>query len=295
MSPPSVETAVRSTITGMIVNAVMAVVKITTGILGNSYALIADGIESVADVFSSGVVLFALRVSARPPDEDHPYGHGKAEQLAALFSSIAILIAGGVIAYESARNLFTPHPVPSGFTLPILLLVVVVKETLARYVLTKGTETGSTAVKGDAWHHRSDAITSGAALVGIVIALIGGERFAIADDVAALVGCAVFFFNGYRLLRTALHENMDGAAQRELHEDVRQIAAAVAGVRQIEKMRIRKYGMSYHMDIHVQVPRTMTVEEGHRVGHEVERSVRSAGLRIDDVVVHLEPHGESLV
>ncbi len=273
----------------MVTNGSLAAVKIGAGVIGHSYALIADGIESLNDLFSSGVVLIALRVSAKPPDADHPYGHGKAEQLGALFSAISLLAAGGTIAVQSFQNLFHRHTSPAWFTLPVLVVVIVTKELLSRYALQKSDETTSAALKGDAWHHRSDAITSAAAFVGITIALIGGPGFEKADDVAALLGCIVIGYNGVKLLNNALYENMEGAPAPELIEAVRTVARGVRGVREIEKVRMKKSGLGYHMDIHVQVDGTISVEAGHAIGHEVQAALLQSNLRVLDVVVHVEP------
>lgn len=273
----------------MVTNGSLAAVKIGAGVIGHSYALIADGIESLNDLFSSGVVLIALLVSAKPPDADHPYGHGKAEQLGALFSAISLLAAGGTIAVQSFQNLFHRHTSPAWFTLPVLVVVIVTKELLSRYALQKSDETTSAALKGDAWHHRSDAITSAAAFVGITIALIGGPGFEKADDVAALLGCIVIGYNGVKLLNNALYENMEGAPAPELIEAVRTVARGVRGVREIEKVRMKKSGLGYHMDIHVQVDGTISVEAGHAIGHEVQAALLQSNLRVLDVVVHVEP------
>jgi cation diffusion facilitator family transporter len=284
------QTAIRTTILSLVVNAVLAAVKIGVGLIGHSFALIADGIESLNDLIASGVVLLSLRVSAIPPDEDHPYGHGKAEQLGALFSALSLLGAGAAIAVQSTRNLIDRHTAPSWFTLPVLIVVIVAKEILSRYALKKSAETTSAALKGDAWHHRSDAITSGAAFVGIAVALIGGEGYENADDFAALLGCVVIGHNGFKLLRNALHENLEGAPPVELQIQVRTRARAVDGVREIEKLRMKKIGLGYFMDIHVQVDGTLTVDKGHRIGHDVQRALLASELGISDVVVHIEPY-----
>ncbi|EIP98476.1 cation diffusion facilitator family transporter [Opitutaceae bacterium TAV1] len=288
--PEPASIAIRTALKSIVVNASLAAVKIVTGVIGNSYALVADGIESINDIVSSGVVLISLKLARKPPDKDHPYGHGKAEQLGALFSAISLLAAGGTIAFQSTRNLFERHHSPAWFTLPVLLLVIVTKELLSRYTLKKSEETSSSSLRGDAWHHRSDAITSGAAFFGIVVALIGGPGYEKADDVAALVGCLVIGFNGISLLRSALHENMDGAPPPELQAAVLRVARAVPDVRFVEKLRMKKIGLGYSMDIHVQVERTMTVEAGHRVAHAVQDAIREALPQVSDVVTHLEPY-----
>ncbi len=286
MSTPS---AARTILASVLINAALAVIKVVTGIVGHSYALIADGLESVNDVITSLLILFALRISAKPPDEDHPYGHGRAEQLAALFSALSLLAAGAFIVVHSARNLFHRHTSPDWFTLPVLLFVVVVKELFSRHALRKSQAIASTAVASDAWHHRADALTSAAAFIGIVISLIGGPGYEIADDIAALLGCIVIGYNGVKLLKTALHENMDGAAPTELRAAVHALASSVPSVRYIEKLRIKKSGLGYAMDLHVQVDPAMSVDEGHRVGGAVKHALLNSPHHIHDVVVHLEP------
>lgn len=281
--------ATRTVLKSMAVNAALALVKIFTGIFGNSYALIADGIESLNDLFSSMVVWCSLKVANRPPSAKYPYGLGKAEQLGALFSAASLLGAGGVIIWQSVGNIISRHEPPAWFTLPVLVLVIITKELLSRYALKKSEETVSTALKGDAWHHRADAITSAAALVGIVVALIGGPGFEKADDIGALVGCTVIVFNGILLLRSALHENLDGAPPPELLEQVRGVAAAVPDVLGIEKLRMKKTGLSYFMDIHIEVDPLMTVEKGHQIAHDVKDAICRDVPLVTDVVTHIEP------
>lgn len=273
----------------MVVNAVLAAVKILTGVFGNSYALIADGIESLNDLFSSAIVWFSLRISSKPPTERYPYGRGKAEQLGALFSAVSLLGAGTLIVIQSTRNIFHRHEAPAWFTLPVLLLVIVTKEMISRYALKKSEETLSSSLKGDAWHHRSDAITSAAAFVGILIALIGGPGYEKADDIGALVGCCVIGYNGILLLRTALHENLDGAPPAELVAEVRGVAAEVPEVLGVEKLRMKKMGLGYFMDIHIEVNPAKTVEDGHRIAHAVKDAIHRLVPQVNDVVTHVEP------
>jgi cation diffusion facilitator family transporter len=281
----------RASIVSIVANPLLAAVKIAAGVLGSSQALIADGIESCADVFSSLVVWKALRVSRKPPDEEHPYGHGKAESLAGIIVVAALLGAAVFIAVESTKEILEPHGAPEPFTLAVLLLVVAAKELLFRYVNEAGDSIGSTSLKGDAWHHRSDAMTSIAAFVGISIALVGGEGYETADDWAALVACGVIAWNGLRLLRPTLAEMMDASVSREIDQKVRAIATKVKGVRMIEKCRVRKSGLGLLMDIHVVVDGSLTVRDGHLIGHDVQDALVASDLPIEDVVVHVEPDG----
>lgn len=281
--------AVATVIRSILVNALLAAVKIVAGVVGNSYALIADGIESLNDVVASVVVLVSLRISSKPPDEDHPYGHGKAEQLGALFSALSLLAAGGTIAWQSIGNLSTRHHSPEWFTLPVLVIVIITKERLSRHTLAKSDETSSAALKGDAWHHRSDAITSAAAFVGIAISLVCGPGYEKADDIAALIGCGFIAFNGFALLRDAVHETMDGAPPAELSSRILGTAGNVPGVLLVEKLRMKKIGLGYFMDLHVQVDRHLTVEEGHRISHRVKDAICDSLPAVNDVIIHIEP------
>lgn len=285
----NLESGANLALAGIVVNAVLAAVKICSGIIGHSYVLIADGIESGLDIFGSLVIWFGLKVAAEPPDEQHPYGHGKAEPVAAIVVALMVMGAAFGLAVQSIREIVTPHHAPAPFTLVVLVLVVVVKETLFRRVIQTGHKIGSAAVKTDAWHHRSDAITSVAAFIGISIALLGGPGWEAADDWAALLACGLIGYNGWRLLMPALHEAMDSAPSAELQEEVRRLAGAVPGVAEVEKCRIRKMGLEYYVDIHIGVNASITVREGHRIGHQVKDAIRAARPEIADVLVHIEP------
>lgn len=274
---------------GMAVNIVLAIVKIAAGIVGNSYALIADGIESTTDIVSSLVVWTGLKISSLPADDDHPNGHGKSESIAGAIVALALLAAAVSIAIHSVRGIITPHHAPAWFTLLVLVLVIVTKETLYRFVFKVGNELTSTAVKGDAWHHRSDAITSAAAFIGISIALIGGKGYESADDWAALLACVVILFNGYRIFRTALAELMDAAVPNPLQKEICEISSSVPGVVRIEKCRTRKIGLGLFVEIHVEVDGDLTVRRGHEIAHEVSDHLKSSARSVQDVTVHVEP------
>lgn len=285
----TIETGLRLSKLALLVNAGLASIKIAGGIIGHSYVLIADGIESTADIFSSFVVWSGLRVSAIPPDDDHPYGHGKAEPIASVVVSLILLGAAFLIAVQSVREILTPHQAPGWFTLPLLLVVILVKELMYRYAFKTGRLLESTALKGDAWHHRSDALTSAAAFVGIAIALIGGPGYESADDWAALAACGVIVWNGLRLLRDALNEVMDASVSAEVVSAVRSLASGVDGVVAIDKCRVRKVGLHLALDIHVVVRGELTVREGHDIAHAVKDCLVRSPHRINDVTVHIEP------
>src|SRR5262245_17398594 len=243
----------RSSIVGLVANLALASVKLTAGLVGNSYALIADAIESLGDSLGSLIVWRGLQIASRPPDHNHPYGHGKAEPLAALLVSILLVAAAIGIAVEACREIAAPHGGPAPFTLAILIGVVVVKELMFRFIRRVGTEVGSHAVHADAWHHRSDAITSGLAAVGITIALIGGRGWETADAWAALLASSIILVSAWRMLRPAVQDLMDHAASPDLVEEVRRVAESRAGVDRVEKLYLRKMGLSYVADMHLEV------------------------------------------
>ncbi len=298
--------AQRTAVVGLLVNVALAAIKLVAGLVGHSYALVADAVESMTDILGSVVIWGGLRIGARPADENHPWGHGKAESLAALVVAAMVLAAGVGIGVKSIDEIITPHHAPAPFTLGVLLAVVVVKEVLFRRVLRVAHEEHSGAAEVDAWHHRSDAITSAAAFVGISVALFGERvsggagaqadspsRWASADDYAALLASGVIIYNGWRLLRVPLRELMDeegpGASASAIGP-ARAIALGVEGVRGIEKIRARASGSRWFLEMHVEVDPEMPVREAHVVGGRVRAAVRERLPRVADVLVHVEPH-----
>jgi cation diffusion facilitator family transporter len=275
----------RATFAGLAVNTVLTGAKLAAGIVGHSHALVADAVESLADIVSSIIVWRGLVVAAAPPDEDHPYGHGKAEPIAAAVVSTMLLLAAGWIVLTAVRSLAQPHPAPAPFTLLVLGAVIVIKETLFRFVRREAASTQSSAVRTDAWHHRSDAITSLAAAIGISVALLGGKGYEAADDIAA----AFAAWNGWRLLRPALDELMDTAPSPEVVSQLRRIAEAAPGVARVEKCIVRKMGYHYFVDMHVEVDPQMTVQRSHDIAHDVKDKIRSQVPPVRDVLVHIEP------
>jgi len=281
--------SLRATFTGLAVNAVLTGAKFAAGIVGHSHALVADAVESLADIVSSIVVWRALVVAAAPPDEDHPYGHGKAEPLAAAVVSTMLLLAAGWIVLVAGRGIAQPHPAPAPFTLLVLGAVIAIKEGLFRFVRREAASVQSSAVRTDAWHHRSDAITSLAAATGISVALIGGKGYEVADDVAAIVAAGVIAWNGWRLLRPALAELMDTAPNPEVVGQIRRIAEAAPGVARVEKCLVRKVGYDHFVDMHVEVDPQMTVQRSHEIAHDVKDKIRGQIPAVRDVLVHIEP------
>lgn len=279
----------KSTLVGILVSALLALIKALGGIFGHSYALIADAIESTADIFTSGMLWLGLRWAGRPPDKSHPYGHGKAEALVSVGIALALCVAAVVIIVEGIRNILTPHQSPAPWTLLVLVLVIATKELLYRYVFRTGMEINSGAVKADAFHHRSDAITSAAAFIGISIGLLGGEGYEVADDWAALLVSGFILFNAYKIARPAVGELLDEELDSALNGKIKAVADNVERVVNVEKCHTRKMGVMSHADLHIRVAQNLTVAEGHAIAHEVKRAIMEAFPQFADVMIHVEP------
>jgi cation diffusion facilitator family transporter len=292
------ERGLRATFLGIAVNVILGAAKFAAGILGHSHALIADATESFADIFNSLVIWRGLVVAAQPADKEHPYGHSKAEPLAAAFGAVMLFLAALWIAGKATVNIYEfLHPQISDppreplrwFTLVVLIVVIAVKEGLFRFVIGEGNATDNSAVKTDAWHHRSDAITSAGAFIGISIALAGGEKFIWADDAAAIFCALIIGFNGWLLLRPPLSELMDEAPDPKIVGQIRELAANVNGVARVEKCFVRKAGHLFFVEMHVEVDPQMTVLRSHEIAHDVKDKIREAMPAVSDVLVHIEP------
>ncbi|PKP29385.1 MAG: cation-efflux pump [Bacteroidetes bacterium HGW-Bacteroidetes-18] len=270
-------------------NALLAIAKGITGIFGNSYALIADAIESTTDVFSSILVLFGLKYATKPADENHPYGHGRAEPLITFAVVGFLFFSATIIAYESIQNLQTPQIAPKKFTLVVLAIIVIVKELFYRVVAKKSNETKSSSLKADAWHHRSDAITSLMAFIGISIAIYMGEGYEKADDWAALLASGFIIYNAYLIFRPALGEIMDEHLYDDFVSKIRKISMNVEGVVDTEKCFVRKAGISFHVDLHLIVNGLISVAEGHEIAHRLKDELLNKLPEINDVLIHIEP------
>lgn len=270
-------------------NALLACIKGFAGVLGNSYALIADAIESTADIFSSLLVLLGLRYAKRPPDENHPYGHGKAEPLITFVVVAFLVVSAVVIAWNSIINLQTPQSVPEPWTLLVLLGIIVWKEASYQIVISKSKELRSTALKAEAWHHRSDAITSVLAFIGIGIAVVFGEKFAKTDDWAALIASFFILYNAYLIFRPALSEVMDEDIYQDLIEEIRTRSYEVKGIKGTEKCYVRKSGVRYHLDLHALVDGNISVEAGHELAHTLQDHLRHTIPALGNILIHVEP------
>lgn len=285
----SLERGMRLAQFGMLINAALAIAKLLAGILGHSYALVADAIESTSDVLASLIVWSGLRMATRSATEEYPFGFARAEQVAAAVVGIMLIGAGIGISIEAIREIRTPHHAPAPFTLVVLILVILIKEGLFRYVGRASGEIGSRAIAADAWHHRSDAITSAAAFVGISIALIKGPGWEQADDWAALVASAILVWNGLTIIRPAVGDLMDRAPSSEMIDRVMAVAQAVPDVQLVEKVMIRKAGVGFFVDLHVQAAPEMSLQEAHILSGKVKSAIRAAEPRVLGALIHMEP------
>ena len=283
------QTAIRTTYFSIVGNASLAIIKGLAGFFGNSYALIADAIESTADIFSSFLVLFGLKYASRPADKNHPYGHGRAEPLITFLVVGFLITSATIIAYESIKNIGTPHELPKIWTLFVLIPLIIWKEISFQLVIQKAKETNSSSLKADAWHHRSDAITSIAALIGISIALYFGKGYETADDWAALFASGFILYNSYKIFRPALGEIMDEHLYDDLVADIRKVSLSCAGVVATEKCFVRKAGMKYHVELHAIVQADITVKYGHEIAHNLKDTLLNDIPQLGHVLIHIEP------
>jgi cation diffusion facilitator family transporter len=284
------QTAVRATYFSLIGNTALAIIKGLAGFFGNSYALIADAIESTTDIFSSFLVLFGIKYSNRPADENHPYGHGRAEPLITFLVVGFLITSAVIIAHESIINIQTPHSLPKTWTLFVLGAIIIWKEISYRIVIKRSIESNSSSLKADAWHHRSDAITSVAAFIGISIALFLGKGYESADDWAALFASVFILYNSYLIFRPALGEIMDEHLYDDVIVSIRKVANSVDGIIATEKCFIRKSGMKYHVDLHAVVDAKITVKAGHDLAHLLKDTLRNELPELGHVLIHIEPN-----
>lgn len=284
------QTAIKATYFSIVGNTSLAIIKGVAGFFGNSYALIADAIESTTDILASCLVLFGIKYSNKPADDNHPYGHGRAEPLITFMVVGFLITSATIIAYESILNIGTPHELPKSWTLLVLGSIIIWKEYSFRVVMRRSKETNSSSLKADAWHHRSDAITSVAAFMGITIALVLGKGYESADDWAALFASGFIFYNSYLIFRPALGEIMDEHLNDDLIEEIRKVSHEVEGIIDTEKCFIRKSGMKYHVDLHARVDANITVKEGHDLAHLLKDTLRREIPELGHVLIHVEPN-----
>jgi cation diffusion facilitator family transporter len=283
-------TASRTAAAGLAINLALGAVKLVGGIVGQSFALLSDAVNSIGDALGSAIVLFALRVAQKPPDLDHPYGHTRAEAVAGLSLAWLIAFSAVIVGWEAITHLADQHSLPAAWTLWIAAANVVIKEALYRVNKSIGDRLGSQSLVANAWDHRSDALCSLAVVIGVAAVRWGGPRFMWADEIAALVVVAAILWSAYRLLRNNAAELMDQQTDDATVDAIRRAALSVPGVRGVEKLLVRRSGMECFADIHIEVDPQVTVEQGHAIGHVVKAKLVREFTALRDVLVHLEPH-----
>lgn len=282
--------AIKTSIYSLIGNIFLALIKALAGFFGHSYALIADAIESTTDVFASLLVVLGFKYAQRPADENHPYGHGKIEPLITFLVVGFLITSATIIAYTSIIHIQNPHKAPAAWTLWVLGAIILWKELSYRWVIFKAKGLASTALKAEAWHHRSDAITSVLAALGIGVSLVFGEGYESADDWAALAASVFIVYNSYLIFRPALAEVMDEQQHHELEAQIHREAQRVVGVINTEKCHIRKSGMQYQVDLHARVDGQLSVQEGHRIAHALKDHLHQEIPNLNHILIHIEPH-----
>jgi cation diffusion facilitator family transporter len=287
----SEDTTTRLGAVSLVSNVSFAVIKMLVGFVGNSFALIADGIESMADVLSSVVVWSGLRVSGKEADHEHPYGHGKAEAISTLLAGVGLLMSAGIIGYHAVKEIVSPHSAPALFTVPVLIAIIVAKQWLY-LTLSKGSrQHNSMALKAEAWHHLSDSLTSFGVLIGLVIAVFAGPGFEAADDIAALAVTILIIYNGIRIMLPAMDELMDKRIEDFRITLIEQIASEIDGIENLETVTLRRSGAGYVAEIHMEVPPSFTVEKSHELSHRLkDRLLLHKELKIIHAVMHVEPY-----
>jgi len=285
-----VKSAIKASYFSVLGNTALAIVKGLAGVFGHSYALIADAIESTTDIFASILVLFGLKYSTKPADENHPYGHGRAEPLITFLVVGFLITSATIIIYEGITNMKAPRELPKSWTLIVLGIIIIWKEISFQYVIRKSKETDSSSLKADAWHHRSDAITSITAFIGISMTLLLGENFKNADIYAAFFAAAFIFYNSYLIFRPALGEIMDENLYDDLITEIRKVSLTVNGILDTEKCLVRKSGMKYHVDLHAVVDGSKSVKEGHKLAHDLKDKLQNEMDNIGEVLIHIEPN-----
>lgn len=278
---------------GLGVNLSLGVMKIIAGSVAHSYALLSDAVNSLGDVVTTVVVLIALRLAQQPPDDEHPYGHTRAEAIAASNVALLIIISALALAWRTLDRPVGQAVIPPGWALVLAAVNVIIKEALYRYKLRVGTRTGSAAIIANAWDHRSDALCSFAVLVGLFLTRIGGQYGIWADTAASLLVIAVVVANGIVVFRRSVHELLDPQAGDDFVREIRGAAITMPGVLGVEKLWVRKSGLEFFADIHLEVDPEITVAEGHRIGHAVRDRLIEKFPPLRDVLVHLEPYAST--
>ncbi len=277
---------------GIIGNVFLSFIKILAGILGKSYSLVSDGLHSLSDITSSLAVLFGMIVAAKPKDKRHPYGHGKAESITSLTMAVMLIIFGLMLGYKVIFSYFRSAIFiePASYTLWIAVFSVVAKETMYRYKICLGKRIKSTSLIADAWHHRSDAFSSAVVVIALVLTIYGGERWAFMDRLGALIVSVMILYIGIKIYLRASSELMDESVDLEIKREVKKLASTIKEVKYIETLLVRKAGLDFLVDIHIEVDANLNVLESHGIAKLVKSKILQEMPRVKSVLVHVEPY-----
>jgi len=283
--------AKKATLLGIAIDGLLVLLKMAAGIIGNSAVLIADAVHSFSDMFSSLIIYIALKIATKEADKEHPYGHGRAEVIAGNIVSFFLVCMAAGIGYAAVRRMRSTFLGPPGVVALIAAFVgMVVKEAFYRYKKSVGEKVGSISLMADAWHHRSDAFSSACALIGAGGAYFLGSRFNILDPIAAAVVALIVVGAGVRLFIESTQKLMDVQGPEELVSRIRETVLSIHDVLGVEKLRVRKAGLEYLVDIHVEVDKDMSVKKSHEVSQQVRRKVLANLKEVRDLLVHIEPY-----
>ncbi|WP_339613420.1 cation diffusion facilitator family transporter [uncultured Rubinisphaera sp.] len=287
-TPTRYRDAFRAALIGLVVNLTLGLVKMFAGVVARSSALIADAVNSLGDALTSLAVLYGLNIAQRPADAEHPYGHMRAEGIAATNVAIGIIISAGIVGWEAMMRFGEIAPRTPWWAIAIAGGNVVLKEWLFQYKLSVGRRTRSASIIANAWDHRSDALCSLAVFAGLLIIRWGGPGWI--DALAAIIVSMGVIASGIHLFRSSASELMDEQADPEFLASIHKTALAVTGVEDVETLLVRKVGLEYFADVHIEVNPSITVDFGHRIGHDVKDRLLKQHPELRDVLIHLEPH-----
>jgi len=284
-------TGQQAAVVGIVSNLVLSIGKIIAGVIGNSSALITDGIHSASDIVTSLAVFLGMKIAKRPPDKEHPYGHGKAENIAAKTVAIILILVSIQIVYTNIGGITTERYIlPSSLAIWVAIASIIIKEGLFQYKISIGKRLNSSSLISDAWHHRSDAFSSFIVLIGIIGAKIGGTRWIFLDRLAAVIVGLIILGIGIKLFIKTASELMDKMPETKILKKINSIALSVEGVMDTETLKARKIGLDIFVDIHIEVNKNITIEKGHKIAHKVKGTLIEKMPVIKDVLVHIEPH-----
>ena len=274
---------------GLIINLVLAAAKLAAGLAGNSQAVVADAIHSLSDTVTDVALILGVRYWSAPADEQHPHGHRRFETLITVFIGLTVATAAVGIGWDAIKSLGKPSHPPSTIALVAAIVSIGIKEALYRWTARIGKATGSPALVANAWHHRTDALSSVPVAIAVSISMVD-HRLAVVDQIGALVVAVFVLHAAFRIIRPALDQLVDAGAPKAHRRELEQLALQVDGVRAVHAMRTRYIGSELAVDIHIEVDANLSVADGFSIARQVKADLLENGPMVADVVVQIEPH-----